>query len=204
MDRTKFLQRYWSYYSRLEQDCVGLSRYIDFRNCNLSTCSNEIIGQMLNVGAEFDYFCKIACSLDPNGRFNIANYAKYLLSNIENLQKIKVHIQGTTLDVTPFAGWDIDNAGKLSWWAAYNNVKHNREDHYEEGSLNNLLNALAALYFLEMYYVRDIAQKSGNIHALDVPTTVSQLFRIIGWTTRFSIIGNNLYVDYDPAFDNAF
>ena len=204
MDRTQFLKRYWSYYSKLEQDCIGLSRYIEFRDCNLATCSNEIIGQLLNVGAEFDHFCKIVCSLEPNGRFNIKDYATSLLGGIKDLRQIKVHVQGTSLDLLPFDNWTVETASLLSWWTAYNEVKHNREENYEKGNLQNLLNALAALYFLEMYYVRDLVQKTGNTRALDVPVTASWLFRIVGWRTRFSIIGYNLYVDYEPDFDNVF
>ena len=204
MDRTQFLRRYWSYYTKLEQDCMMLSRYIDFRDSNFSTCSDEIIGQLLNVGAEFDFFCKIVCSIDPGKRANIQDYAAYLIRNIGNLLQVTVHIQGTSIDLHPFDAWNMTAPSDLFWWSAYNNVKHNREGHYEEGNLKNLLNALAALYFLEMYFVRDIAQKTGDDHSLDVPMNTSQLFRIVGWKTKFSIIGYNHYTDYEEGMDNIF
>ena len=204
MDRTIFLQRYWNYYSKLEQDCVSLSQYVEFRESNFNTCSNVLIGQMLNVGAEFDHFCKIVCGLDTNKRPNIADYAEYLLSKIENLNEIRVHVQGTSIELFPFKDWSKSTAGQLFWWDAYNKVKHNREEYYEQGNLENLLNALAALYFLEMYYVRDIAQKSKHPDAIDLPMSASQLFRIVGWVTRFSFIGYNTYTDYEPDFDGIF
>lgn len=204
MDRTTFLQRYWKYYCKLEQDCIDLSQYIEFRPVNLQTCSNVIIGQLLNVGAEFDHFCKIVCHLFSKNRPTITDYANYLLSEIPCLQNIQVHIQGSHLDLFPFKDWNIEHAGHLFWWYAYNNVKHDREHFYESCNLENLLNALAGLYFLEMYYAKEIAKSTGCQYALDVPISASSLFRIANWVTNFIVIGYNCYVDYEPGMDGLF
>ena len=204
MDRTMYLQRYWNYYSKLENDCISLSQYVEFRNSNFSTCSNIIISQLLSAGAEFDHLCKIVCGLENHTHPNITNYATYLLSNVKDLLQIKVHVQGTLIDLLPFDSWDASKPKKLFWWEAYNNVKHNREQYYEAGNLYNLLSALSALYFLEMYYVRDIAIKSNCCHALDVPIEPSRLFRIIDWKTKYIVANYNFYIDYEQGADGLF
>ncbi|MBR4879997.1 MAG: hypothetical protein IKU13_09250, partial [Clostridia bacterium] len=70
---------------------------------------------------------------------------------------------------------------------------------YVEGNLKNLLSALAALYYLEMYLVKRIANESGNPRAIDVPSNASFMFRIEEWKTKFSVIGHNYYIDFDET-----
>ena len=42
----------------LEEDCLSLRKFVDFREENMSTCSDEIIKQILSVCSEFDGLCK--------------------------------------------------------------------------------------------------------------------------------------------------
>ena len=53
-DRKNFTMQYWQYYCILEEDCVSLKKFVDFREENMSTCSDEIIKQILSVCSEFD------------------------------------------------------------------------------------------------------------------------------------------------------
>lgn len=198
MTRDDFIQQYWSYYTMLERNCKEISRYVDFRTSNYNTCSNEIIGQLLDVGAEFDNFCKTVCSIENEERPNITDYANWMLDNIRGIRNVRIKVSGSDLEIMPFKNWNRNKAGDLYWWQAYNNVKHNRIESYAEGNLKNLLSALAALYFLEMYLVKRIAKESGKPNALDVPPNSSFMFRIEGWKTAFSVIGHNYYTDYDP------
>lgn len=49
----------------------------------------------------------------------------------------------------PFNGWDKTNATKsLSWYSAYNAVKHNRGDNIAEANFEHALDAVAALHIL--------------------------------------------------------
>jgi hypothetical protein len=61
----------------------------------------------------------------------------------------------------PFANWDKDNATKsLSWYNAYNAVKHNRGDNIAEANFVHALDAVAALHILlEAQYGRWIFEK---------------------------------------------
>lgn len=47
--------------------------------------------------------------------------------------------------VTPFAGWNAQESTKsLTWYAAYNGVKHNREFEFENASLGHAFDTVAA------------------------------------------------------------
>ena len=60
------------------------------------------------------------------------------------------------------------------------------------------------MFAQKMYYVKDIAQRSGDSEAIDVPISASRLFRIVDWTTKFSIIGYNLYAECEPGTNDIF
>lgn len=205
VNRIDFLQKYWNYYVHLENDCLQLAQYIEFCSVNYNTCSNAIIAQLLNVGAEFDHFCKVVCGIAAYDRYpypNISDYAAHLLNEIPDLKNVKVHLQGYPDDLYPFKNWNPKKASKLFWWKAYTNIKHDRTANYTMGNLYNLLNALAALYYLEMYYCKKIAEESTQENAIDVPVSASRLFRIVPWKTNYVIIGHNLYTDYENGSDN--
>lgn len=147
MDRSEYLRRYWSYYLKLEQDCVELTQYVEFCDRNYNTFSNVIISQLLNVGAEFDYFCKVVCELNPEEHHNIHDYYVGLTKKIPDIKQFKLRLPFHSIELSPFHDWKENCPSKLFWWSAYNNVKHNRAQHIEDGNLYNLLNALAALFF---------------------------------------------------------
>lgn len=51
----------------------------------------------------------------------------------------------------PFEGWDPESATKsLPWYDAYNAVKHDREAQFSQATLENLLNATAALHIMQL------------------------------------------------------
>lgn len=47
----------------------------------------------------------------------------------------------------PFQGWQ-GGSKDLPWYNAYNNVKHNRDDHFAEASLRNAFHALTGLFVM--------------------------------------------------------
>lgn len=199
MDREKFNRKFWNYYSMLEDNVVNLSRYIDIRQSNLKTSSNEIISQLLNVGSEIDVICKEICSLGENDRKEMKTYSKWFIANVDNIDSIKISVRDTDLILQPFEYWKKNKSEVLPWWKAYNDVKHDRGNNFEQGNLKNLINALGALYFLEMFYIKKIDNENSAPNHIDVPKTPSKLFKIDKWVTKFSVIGYNVYIDYEPG-----
>jgi hypothetical protein len=52
-------------------------------------------------------------------------------------------------EFAPFAAWDgLKPTQSLSWYDAYNSVKHHREENFQYASFENLVNAAAALHIM--------------------------------------------------------
>jgi len=54
------------------------------------------------------------------------------------------------LTLTPWSNWT--GTTNPTWWRSYNNVKHERDAHFNEATLKNALNALGALLILTNYH----------------------------------------------------
>jgi hypothetical protein len=48
----------------------------------------------------------------------------------------------------PFQSWGLQNQTQLTWYQAYNSVKHDRENQFESANLKNVLDAIAAVAVL--------------------------------------------------------
>lgn len=191
--RNEFIKKYWYYYSVLESDCLALKRFVAFKKDNLETFSDEIARQFLSAGAEFDNLCRHICGLEDEDETHIADYAAWLF-NPENIapsiRHVKIQLFGEELIFEPFKNWQVVHSDELFWWKDYNNIKHNRSQNYELGNLDNLLNALSAIYFLQCYQFRKIAQPEVNNEenpVFDVPPKRSELFTLLDFETRFTL-----------------
>lgn len=71
----------------------------------------------------------------------------------------------------------------LHWWVAYNNIKHGRVGNFSDANLKNTLNALAALYILEIYFLKSIADALGE---MGIPDKPSSLFKLNDFETRYT------------------
>ena len=82
----------------------------------------------------------------------------------------------------------------MPWWEAYGLIKHQRSENYNEGNLGNLLNAMAALYYLERFKYREIARNNPETKYLfDVPPDISKLFYIHDFKTKGIELGNQYF-----------
>lgn len=189
MNREDFLINYWRYYNILEDDFIRLTRYVRICESNYNTCSDEIIKQFLSVASEFENVAKVFCGFNLSYRGTKINHVcNELFIRIEDIQSVEIAVKRTkNLSIKPFSEWNKSRAGDLFWWKAYNEVKHNRLENYDSGNLRNLLNSLGALYFMELYLIKEIGTKSNSI---DIPNNSSSLFEIVGFETRYIQTGN--------------
>lgn len=195
LERIKFTERFWYYYMMLENDCTNLQRYIDFREENMGTCSDEIIKQFLTVCAEFDNLCKAITEIE--GDSDIRKYGEWFFAD-EGYGKIgeaTIVLRRNKTEIKPFAEWK--NTSTMPWWTAHNHVKHQRSDNYSQGNLGNLIYAMAALYYLECFQYRKIAKSNLNDNEInfDVPPAMSELFYLKDFKTTFSAIGQDLIAE---------
>lgn len=202
MTREDFITNCWNYYLYLEEDFIKLTRYISVHSNNYKTFSDEIHKQLLSVAMEFENINKeINKELGNklNDRCNIVEFGKWLFDSVIDYENIVIEIKFSkeNLILNPFKkqknGTETE---QMSWWRAYNQIKHDRYKNYIDVNFEHLLNALAALLYCEMYLVKEIGTKAKD---LDVPNSYSEIFEIKDWQTKHTLIkkGDSCATDED-------
>lgn len=183
-----FLNKFWKYYIILEERFEGTTRYVELTEDNYSTYSIDFVNQIQTIGSEIDVIMKSMCGLNSTDRSTITKYATIILNDYPDI--VSFEVKARDISYKPFDGWNAERAAdSLSWWSAYNNVKHGRNENFKDANLKNVLNALMALYLLEMLYFKKIADDN---EAPDTLIDASKMFYIVGWETRY--IGTKKFI----------
>lgn len=150
---------HWNYFLSIEEDLVGLTRFIEFHEGNFNCFSIENTRLLIAAGAEVDVVCKQICQqINPNSKSdNIEAYRKDILTQYPRIKDIEVEISRYGLKLNPWVNWGAEKSPV--WWGAYNDMKHQRHTHYHQATLKNVLNALAGLYVVCLYLYKDKAEK---------------------------------------------
>lgn len=73
-----------------------------------------------------------------------------LLKRFPHIHQAKAEIINKHEMIYPFECWKEENC-ELPWWRAYNMVKHYRHQFFNNATLENTLNSVAALIILNSY-----------------------------------------------------
>lgn len=194
MTRNEFLTQYWRYYLSLEKDFIQLTRYVGLYEENFNVFSDEIHKQLISVGVEFENISKRICeilSINLPARANITHFNQWIPQ--EEIKVITIYSLSQFI-LLPFKIENVDTLWK--WWNNYNSIKHNRLFNYKEVTFKNLLDALAALFYAEMFLIKEIGQRNNEV---DVPDEYSKLFQIENWNVKHQTIqiGDNVATEED-------
>ena len=215
MTRDEFSKYHWEYYLVLEKDFLQTERFISFdlgknylydkkgcTNYGNSMCfSNEFIKQYQSICSEIDVILKTICK-EINNKSKakeIKGYTNEVLKKWPGITNQKVAMKD--IELIPFMNWSLQPYNSPDWWPPYNNVKHKRVKNYKEANLKNVLNSLAALYILEHYLVKYIGDRDSTY---DVPNDISQLFEMVNYKTRKTVVGRNSYLTSDEELYEIF
>jgi hypothetical protein len=143
---------HWNYFLALEKDIEVVSRYVEFCEANFDVYSIEFAHILFAAASEVDAVAKLLCQqLKPNApRNKIDDYAAILCAALADLTTTQVSVPRYGLILTPWDNWA--GAKNPVWWRSYNNVKHDRDVHFQEATLKNALNALGALLILVYHH----------------------------------------------------
>lgn len=143
---------HWNYFIALERDLEVVSRYIEFATPNFEVYSIELAHLLFAAASEVDVIAKLVCQqvspAAPCG--NIEQYRTVLLVEFPNLPTTHIFVSRYGLTLTPWDNWAGPN--NPDWWRSYNNVKHERDAHFQEATLKNALNALGGLLIITYLY----------------------------------------------------
>lgn len=179
MTRKDFIKNYWRYYLILEQHVMAAENYVDFSEDNRETYSVGFMNCLNEIGSEVDVCMKAVCGFAENERKTISDYCPIILEKYPEITAQKVIVREQ--EIIPFENWTAEGASQsLTWWETYNSVKHGRNLNYKLANLKNVLYALAGLYVLEMFYLKEISDCENEP---DIPDKESELFTMEQWET---------------------
>ena len=164
---------HWNYFIALERDLEVVSRYVEFTTNNFGVYSIELAHLLFAAASEVDVVAKLVCQqASPQSPRNINQYRAVLMAAFPDLPTIKVFVPRYGLSLTPWDSWaGSDNP---HWWCSYNNVKHERDAHFQEATLQNALNALGALLIVTyLHYSHSLA--AAGAPRLDPKDTTREL-----------------------------
>ena len=148
---------HWFYFLSLERDFNRALNYVELAQTNYHAYSNEYAKLLLLSGSELDVVAKLICTkCDPTQNAkNIMDYRSVLTATFPGIHTVKIDIPRYRIASEPWADWGLATPTSPSWWKAYNNVKHKRDQFFSEANQENTLNALCGLLVLLLYHYRD-------------------------------------------------
>ena len=150
MIRTTGSKLHWNYFIALERDLDVTSRYVEFCRSNFRVYSIEFAHLLFAAASEVDVIAKLLCErLRPGAPHGNINEYRLVLATL-GLHKAKVFVPRYGLTLKPWANWA--RSKNPDWWKSYNNVKHQRDKHFKEATLQNALNSLGALLLLTYHH----------------------------------------------------
>lgn len=143
---------HWDYYLALENDVEKLARYIEFDESNFETHSIELARLLLAASSEVDVVMKGLCKyLSPGFKGeNINSYKEIIKEHFSMLIDKQVISDRYGLTLAPWSNWNGEK--NPLWWKSYNDIKHERSIHFSKANLKNVLNSIAGLFVVNIYF----------------------------------------------------
>lgn len=181
---------YWNVYRNLEREVLTLADVIHIDDKQVDTYSMKIADLLMRAASEVESISKELYHVNGGSESPVGKHLYFdsdcikFLNQKWNLEKKKVFLTSPYfyfenkdfLEMTPLVG-----AGKKKanpWLNAYQAVKHDRAKCLVEGSIRNLLQAMAGLFVLNVYYRNEpFSLKTNSINDFDY-SLGSQLFSI--------------------------
>ena len=131
------------------RDLNTLYDYIEPSDDNLSVYSHRIYELLLRAATEFESNCKGILKANdyskPENEWSVKDYYKISKAARLNEYCLTFDRWATVHEFRPFIEWNPSKREVLSWYDAYNEVKHDRFGSFRKATLDHLMNALAGL-----------------------------------------------------------
>lgn len=161
------LMSIWNYYLSLEDDLAATSRYIEPAGQE-NTFSFEFSKLLVLACTEIESVLKRICYIIAGHHVegDIGAYKQTILSIYPKITKATVIVSRLGKNIIPFSGW---GSGRLQWWDAYQQVKHNRGEFFSQATYLNSVSAISALYILIFYLaeISGLSKKKLDSHYID-------------------------------------
>ncbi|MBR2734431.1 MAG: hypothetical protein IKD80_09375 [Selenomonadaceae bacterium] len=180
----------------LEEKFMQTINYVELSEKNFPTYSIEYAYLLQTIGSELDTFFKVYCDFTLEESKTMKDYHPHVLGKYPEIVNQTIAVAEFSLTLTPFKDW---NTQPLKWWKAYNSVKHNRYGNLSLACLENVVNALSALFLLELKYLKEIAERDDDF---DRPDKESNLFTLPGWECN-CVPASQAFLEYMKFYDRS-
>ena len=160
---------YWNYAELLNEQLGKTAQYIEPDKNNYGTYSVAYTNILLSACSEIEVVTKLICQIiDPDvdylsakvfnksrtkkvkNKVSMEKLSAALLKRFPHIYQAKAEIITKHEMIYPFESWKETNC-ELPWWKADNMVKHYRYNYFNNATLENTLNSVAALIILNSY-----------------------------------------------------
>lgn len=185
------MNTFWPVYKNLETEFLKITYYIHIDNQQLGVYSSKIAELLLRTVVEIESISKLLYVTNGGEETDFIKYDEDAIK----LLKQKWLIDKKTILVTlpncfisvnelyPFIK-DTQRTGKsnmtYSWNNAYQNIKHDRAKYLKDANVKNLIDGMAALFLLNLYYSDLTFDLEKDAKGLTLsPNMGSEIFSII-------------------------
>lgn len=156
------MRSFASAYRILVEDLLTLCEYIDPQDANLDCFSHRTFELLMRVCTELENlwksFLREKKHRGDENRWNLLDYVKIESQYGKKLSTAEVAFVhwkcGSEMSYfQPYKGWtNEEQSTRLSWYKAYNSVKHAREKNFGKASFGNVILAFGALHVALVHF----------------------------------------------------
>jgi hypothetical protein len=130
----------------IQKDALQLFDYVEPADVNLNCYSYRIHELLMRACVEVEANCKAIMSENgyvPTGNWSMVDYKKLDATHHLSAYEVRLPLwHGNQNTRRPFSAWP---AGRLGWYQAYNQSKHDRHQNFPLANFENLINAICGL-----------------------------------------------------------
>ena len=192
---------FWPIYSQIEKEFIDISYCINIDRRQLSVYSIKIADLILRAVSECENIAKAICKKEKIKFLNkkrrvrkIVKFHEYVeaVDKVFSINRKLVNFVFDNADQNTFdeklmpfyREKDGDSFKTWSWYSAYNAIKHDRVRNYRKANLNNLINSMAALFLLNIYYSDEVVYDADEFDPYKLMEPIGQLSKLfsIEWS----------------------
>lgn len=157
---------YWTIYKNLENELMSMTYQIHFDDEQINVYSEKFIDILLRTSIEIEALSKelyLSNGGNPIEKEQDMYFDTVCLDYLENqwqLSRKEVSVTGfnfffekeENIKLTPLKKANKRGDSGSDWKKAYQAVKHNRNSSYKKANMKTCIQALAALFILNLYY----------------------------------------------------
>ncbi|WP_276379883.1 hypothetical protein [Flavobacterium sp. H4147] len=204
---------YWPVYKNLEMGVLTLSYSIHIDDNQLNVYSSQISDLILRASAEIESISKELYKLNGGTKTSKIKYDSDALEHLNALWKLDQKVVlissancfQTIKELKPFLKNErsgYHNGLTYTWNNSYQNLKHDRANSLEYGTLKYLFDIMSALFILNLYYKNDTISLYNDGGGINFPLNMgSDLFSVK--LHKWFFYGENMSYSKKDFFDEC-